>query len=71
MADPTHDKEIVRLWRDDSSAGESLEAGLKDQGFEVRPILSSVREPSLLYNGISVSGFTAICEVFGVSPRRR
>lgn len=68
MADEKRDKDVVRLWRDDSEAGESLEAGLKARGFQVKPVLSSVKEPSLSYNGVSVSGFAAICEVFDVSP---
>jgi hypothetical protein len=69
MTDSKHDKEVVHLWRDDSKASESLEEGLKAIGFQVKPILSSVKEPSLSYGSISVSGFTAISDVFGVSPR--
>lgn len=62
---------FIRFWHNGSNEALALEENLKDDGFHVESILSSVREPRISYNDVLTSGYRDICAAFGVRPVRK
>ncbi|MAH48364.1 hypothetical protein CMI37_21245 [Candidatus Pacearchaeota archaeon] len=67
----TKEKPDISFWRDDSPEMDTIEQGLKEQGFRVRTIRRASKTPGITYHksGVSITGFREICDILDVHPR--